>query len=311
MTRYVIERIAHAVLIMAAVSVIVFLLVRLVPGDPGRIVLGPRASDAAVNALDERLGLNDSLPTQFLGYVKDLAHADFGESFTQGARVSELIGPRVSVTALLLAYSLVVALVVAVPLAVLAAVRQNRPTDHFIRIASVVTYSMPPFWFGLLLVLIFSLRLNIFSASGYIRTPLGVVESLTLPAITTALFTGPVLLRTLRSSVIENLGADFVEAARARGLSRRRVVFRHVLRNALLSSVTLLGVSVALLLSVSVVVEQVFALPGLGSLLVESVGKRDFPTVQALTLIFAATVVVATLVTDLLYVVIDPRIRVK
>jgi peptide/nickel transport system permease protein len=169
---------------------------------------------------------------------------------------------------------------------------------------------MPPFWIGLLLALLFGLKWGIFPTSGYDDSgPLPLLRTLTLPAVTMALYTAPVLLRTLRSSVMTNLDADFVDATRARGLSERRIVLKHVLRNSLMSTITIVGVSVGTLLSFAIVVEQVFAIQGLGSLLVGSVLTRDYPTVEGLTLVFAAMVIVANLVADLLYVAADPRVR--
>jgi peptide/nickel transport system permease protein len=206
-------------------------------------------------------------------------------------------------------FATVIATVVAVPLGLISALRRNQLPDHMIRLFSTVTFAMPAFWLGLTLILLLSLGTGLFPTSGLGRDAADLPRRMTLPALTVGLFLAPVLLRTLRSSVIETMGMEFVEAARSRGLSERRVVLRHVLRNSLIAMVTVLGVNIGFLLSGAVVVEYVFNLPGLGSLLVASVRARDFPVIQSLTLVFGIGVIVVNLATDLLYARLDPRVR--
>ncbi len=310
MAGYVARRMLQGLLVLWGVTLIVFVVIHLVPGDPGRVVLGPRASAEAVARLDHQLGLDDSLPQQYVHYLGDLVTGDLGESITSHAPVSTLVGPRLGPSLALVAYAIAISFVLAVPLALLSAIRANRLTDHVIRLTTVVLYAVPSFWFGLMLALVFGLELGLFPTNGYDGSvPAGVFRTLTLPAIAIALFVFPVAMRLLRSSTIETLRSEFVESARARGLGRRRVLVRHVLRNSLTSSVTFVGASIGTLLSIAVVVEQVFALPGLGSLLVTSVTARDYPTVQGLTFIFALVVVLGNLAADLAYVFLDPRVR--
>jgi peptide/nickel transport system permease protein len=310
MGRYVLGRLGQGLVVLWGVTLIVFLLIHFVPGDPGRAVLGTKASPAAVARLDHRLGLDNSIVTQYGDYVSGLAHGDLGTSITEFASVTSLIGSRLVPTLALVAYAVAVAIAIAIPLALIAALRVNRLPDHLVRLIAVVLYAIPAFWFGLMLAVLFGLKWHIFPTSGYNGSfPLGLLRTLTLPAVTIALFVAPVIVRVLRSSLIESLGSDFAQAARARGIGSRRVLVRHVLRSSLTATVTLLGVSIGQLVGLIVVVEQVFAFPGLGSLLVSSVLSRDYPTVQGVTLLFALLVVVANLMADLMYAVLDPRVR--
>jgi peptide/nickel transport system permease protein len=309
MGRYVAARVGQAILVIVGISIASFLLIHLVPGDPARLLAGPRASESAVQALRDQLGLNDSLPSQYASFMKGLATGDLGNSIAQRRPVSEVVGPRVLPSLYLIVFSLVIAILLAVPLAVLAARRHDRVADEVVRGLSTVTFVMPTFWLGLLLVLLFSIRFHILPSSGYGDDFGEHVRSLVLPAIAVGAYVAPVLMRTLRSSLLEALGSDYVSAARARGFSERRVVYRHALRNSTISTVTLLGVFIGGLLSATVVAENVFAIPGLGSLLVSSVNARDFQTVQAIAVLFGVVVVLVNLGTDLLYLLLDPRIR--
>jgi len=309
MTTYVLWRILQAIPVLIGVTLAAFLLVHLVPGDPATIILGARGTPSAVATLREQLGLDRSLPVQYLDFVTGAVRLDFGDSIAQGTTVASLLAQRVPVTMFLLVYSALISILIAVPLAIASALRRNRPTDHGIRIFSMLTFAMPSFLLGLLLILVFSLQLGLFPTSGYGEGFFGKLRSLTLPALTVGLYLAPILLRTLRVSIIETLGTDYVEAARARGLSEARIVIRHVLRNSLVATVTILGLNIGFLLSGLVIVENVFALPGLGSELVSSIIVRDFPVVQAMTLVFGLVVITISLVTDLAYAVLDPRVR--
>ena len=310
MGRYLARRLMQGLLVLLGVTLIVFLVIHWIPGDPGRAILGPKASPDAVARLDAELGLDQSLPAQYLEYLGDLAHGDFGKSITAHTSVWSLIGPRILRSLALIVYAICISLVLAVPLAILSALRANRLSDHVIRSVSVLLYAIPSFWIGLMLAVLFGLELHVFPTSGFDGTfPTGLFQTLTLPAITVALITTPVILRILRSSMIDTLRSEFVTAARARGLQEARILRRYVLRDSLTASVTFIGVAMGTLLSFAVVVEQVFAFPGLGSLLVTSVLARDYPTVQSLTLIFAIVVVLANLGADLTYRLLDPRVR--
>jgi peptide/nickel transport system permease protein len=308
-TGYILRRIVQAIPVLIGITLASFLLIHLVPGDPARIILGARATPQAISDLNHELGLDRPLIAQYASFVGGAVHLDFGDSIKQNTAIGPLLGSRIGVTLFLLIYAVIISIVVAVPLAIVSALRRNRPADHAIRLFSMVTFAMPSFLLGLLLILFFSLKLGWLPTAGYGDTFPEHVKSLTLPAITVGLYLAPILLRTLRVGIIETLGTEFVEAARARGLSERRVVLKHVLRNSLISTVTVLGLNVGFLLSGLVIIENVFALPGMGSELVNAILARDYPMVQALTLIFGVAVVMINLLTDLLYAQLDPRVR--
>lgn len=309
MGSYLLRRAAQAVPVLIGISLAAFVIIHLVPGEPAKIILGARATPSAVATLNHQLGLDRSLPTQYFDFVKGAVTLDFGESITQKASVGSLLSSRVAVTAFLLLCSVLVAVIVAVPLAVASALRRNRLADHLIRLFSMLTFAMPSFLLGLLLILVFALKLRLLPTSGYGDGFVGHVRSLILPAVTVGLYLAPILLRTLRVGIIEVMGTEFVEAARARGLSRTRIILKHVLRNSLVSTITVLGLNIGFLLSGLVIIENVFSLPGLGSELVSSIVTRDYPTIQALTLVFGVAVVAINLFTDLLYAALDPRVR--
>jgi peptide/nickel transport system permease protein len=306
---YILRRILQAIPVLIGITLASFLLIHLVPGDPARIVLGAHASPSAIATLNAQLGLDQPLFGQYWDFLSGAVTLDFGDSITQKTAIGPLLGEKTPVTLFLLLYSVVISILVAVPLAIASALRRNRATDHAIRLFSMVTFAMPSFLLGLLLILFFSLKLGWLPTAGYGEDFLGHLRGLTLPAITVGLYLAPILLRTLRVGIIETLGADFVEAARARGLSERRIVLKHVLRNSLVSTVTVLGLNIGFLLSGLVIIENVFALPGLGSELVNSVLAQDYPMIQALTLIFGFAVVAINLLTDLAYAKLDPRVR--
>jgi peptide/nickel transport system permease protein len=307
---YISRRIAQSILVLFAVTLIAFSLIHLVPGDPARLMLGTRATDEAIAILRAQLGLDKPLPQQYVEFVVNAARLDFGTSLFLRTAIGPLILARAKNSAGLVIYSILVSLLIAVPLAILAAVRRNRPADHLVRLFTTITFAMPAFWTAILLVLIFSIRLDLFPTSGLGEGVAQYILSLTLPAITIGFYLAPVLLRSLRASLIETLSAEFVEAARARGLSERRVLLKHVLRNSLIAMITVLGVNIGFLISGAVVIENVFSIPGLGSLMVTSIIARDYPVIVALTLVFGAIVIFVNLLVDLSYAILDPRIRI-
>ena len=309
MSSFIARRLLTTIPVALGVALGAFAIIHLAPGDPVLQMLGFQATEANVEQVREQLGLNGSLPSQYVHFVTDLSTGDLGTSIIRDAPVSEIIGSRITPSALLIAYSVTLALIAAVPLALVAALRRNRAEDHLIRLATTIGFAMPAFWLGLLLALIFSVHLGWFPVSGYEPGFPEALRSLTLPSVTIALFLIPLVLRLLRASLIDVLRDDFVDALRARGLPERRVIGKHVLQNSLLSTVTIIAVSIGYLLAGTVVVENVFQIPGVGSLLVQSILDRDYPTVQALVFIFGITIVLVNLVADLLYAAIDPRIR--
>jgi len=306
---YIGRRIIQAIPVLIIVTLVAFALIHLIPGDPVKIMLSSRATPEAIKTVRHQLGLDKPLPIQYLRFLAGAIRMKFGNSLFLRTSIGPIIAKRATTSIALLVYSVLVSLVIAVPLAIISAVRRNRPTDHIVRMFSTFAFAMPAFWTGLLLVLFFALRLKLFPTSGVGEGPIDYIRSLTLPSVTIGFYLAPVLLRSLRASVIETLTAEFVEAARARGLRERRVLFKHVLRNSLIAMITVLGVNVGFLISGAVVIENIFALPGLGSLLVSSILARDYPVIQALTLVFGVTVIVVNLLVDLSYAALDPRVR--
>jgi peptide/nickel transport system permease protein len=264
---------------------------------------------AQVAALKHQLGLDRPLLTQYLSFLSGAVHLHFGESLALHEGVGRIIGSKVGVTGLLIVYCLVISVLLTIIFGVIAAVKRDRLADHAIRVAGMVLFVMPLFWLGLVMILIFGLELGWFPTGGYEHGLAGAFRSLTLPAVSLSLVVAPLFVRSLRASMIQTMDAPFVEAARARGFSDWRVLSHHVLRNASTSTVTLMGLTMGAMLSWTVLVENVFALPGLGQQLVSSVSARDFPMVQGLVVVMAVAVVAINLITDLTYAVIDPRVR--
>ena len=309
MLRYVLNRVALGLVVLFGLAIATFLIIHLVPGDPVRQALGGRASPDQIDQLRHQLGLDDSLPAQFSTYLSDSVTGQFGTSFLQNTPVSELVSQRIAPSAILIAYGLVVSLLIGVPLAMLAALHPNGLVDHSVRLVATFSFAMPLFWLGLVLALIFGLKLDIFPVSGYQTGIDGIAKTLTLPAVTLGLALTVIVVRTLRSSLLEVLQSDYIDAARARGLSERRIVAKHAMRNAVMPTITILSINIGFLIGGTVVLEQVFQIPGLGSLLVESVERRDYEVVQTLVLLAGATVVAVNLAADVLQAAIDPRVR--
>jgi peptide/nickel transport system permease protein len=308
MLSYILGRLAQMVPVVLGVVLIAFLTIQLVPGDPVRIMLHGRATEEMIAKAHARLGLDLPVPVQFARFVWNALHGDLGTSIIQQAPVTAVIFERLGASVFLLTYSALIAVLFAVPLAIVSAAREGRPIDHAIRIAGMIGFAMPPFWMGLLLMLLFGLTLGLFPISGYGRGFVGHLMHLTLPSLTIALFLAPILIQSLRGSMLEVMTADYVEVARAKGLSERRILIKHVLRNALIPTITVLAVNIGWLLSGAVIVEYVFSIPGLGSLLVRAVGFRDYPVIQGLALVFAMLVVIVNLLADLAYMLVDRRV---
>lgn len=305
---YILGRLVQMVPVVLGVVLIAFLAIQLVPGDPVRIMLHGRATEEVIAAAHARLGLDQPVPVQFARFVWNALHGDLGTSIIQQAPVTAIVFERLGASLFLLTYSALIAVLLAVPLAIVSAARHGRPIDHAIRIGGMIGFAMPPFWMGLLLMLLFGLTLGLFPISGYGRGFLGHVVHLTLPSLTIALFLAPILIQSLRGSMLEVMTADYIEVARAKGLSERRILIKHVLRNALIPTITVLAVNIGWLLSGAVIVEYVFSIPGLGSLLVRAVGFRDYPVIQGLALVFAMLVVIVNLLADLAYMLVDRRV---
>jgi peptide/nickel transport system permease protein len=295
--------------VLFGVTLIVFLLIHAIPGDPATTMLGVRARPESIAALRHQLGLDKPLAEQYLLYLRDLIRGDLGESLKFNVSVASLIQKRMAVTLLLIVYTTVLTVAISLPLGIAAALRKDGVFDQIVRALLMVTMVMPAFWVGILLLIALSVKIGLFPVSGYGEGFAGHLHHLFLPALTVALSISPILVRALRGSILEALEADYVRTARAKGLGERAVVMAHVLKNALIPAVTLLGLSVGYLMGGTVIVERVFSLPGAGALLVDSIGARDYPVVQSMTLIFAALVILINLLTDLIYTFLDPRVR--
>jgi peptide/nickel transport system permease protein len=306
---YVARRLASAAGVVIGVAVVTFLFLHIEPGDPAQALLGEHASPRAVAALRAEWGLNHSLASQFARYISDLAHGNLGTSYIYQVPTSTLIGARIGVTAALVGLATVFAVLITLPLATLAAARKDRAADHVVRGISVLGLGLPAFWFGIVLIEIFSVHLHLLPVGGTGSGPAGFLESLLLPALTAAVGIVPILVRSLRVGMVEILDAEFVATARAKGLTELRVLIAHVARNALVPTATYLGLNIAYLVGTTVIVEQVFDLNGLGSLLLNAILNRDFPVVQAVTVVLGTSVVLINLVTDLVAARLDPRIR--
>lgn len=309
--RYVFRRLLSSIPVVAGVVVVTFLLLRLVPGNPARTILGVHASPQRVAALDRELGLDRPIWDQFGRYVWGLLHGNLGTSLYYRTSVSSLVSSRVGVTVELVAIATVFSVLITVPLAALAATRQNRVSDHVVRLFSLVGLGMPSFWIGIILIILFGIDLHWFPVGGYGSGPWGQIHSLVLPGLCAAIGIMPVLIRSLRVGMLEVLGADFVATARAKGLRSSRVTFVHVARNALIPTINLLGINIAYLIGGTVVIERVFGLNGLGNLMLNAIDDRDFPVVQGVTLLYALGVIAVILITDVLSARLDPRIRLK
>jgi peptide/nickel transport system permease protein len=283
------------------------------PGDPALTILGLDATDDALAALREQLGLNDPLLTRYFAWIGGALQGDFGVSHSFRVPVSELIAERLPMTLSLAATGMLLTLVVALSLGIGAAARHRRVGDWGVMFLSQVGIAVPAFWLSILLVLLFAVKLRWLPPGGFPgwSDPVAALRSLILPTIALALVQSAVLARVTRSSALEVMRQDFVRTARASGLSRRRVLWRHVLPNALIPIVTIVGMQFAALVTGTIVIENVFYLPGLGRLIFQSIANRDLPTVQALVMLFAAIVVTTNFLVDLLYVLIDPRLKVR
>jgi peptide/nickel transport system permease protein len=306
---YIGWRVLQSVPIALGVTLITFLLVHLIPGDPARTILGTHASPHAVKALRHQWGLDRSLPDQYWTYLSRMLRGNFGESLFFGRSIASVIGTYFPPTLWLIIYSAILSVLISVPLATLAAIRKDRFSDHAVRIGSQIGLGAPPPWVGLILILLLGLKVRAFPVGGYGDGFTGHLGSMFLPSLTIAVGIAPVLIRSLRARLLEVLGADYITTARSKGLRERRVLFAHALRNAAIASITVLGLNIAWLVSGTVVVERVFGIPGLGGLLVDSVLRRDFPLIQGLALTFALMIVVINLLTDVARSVLDPNLR--
>ena len=290
------------------ILVVVFVLVRLLPGDPTSAILGAHAKDADVARINHELGLDRSIPVQFLFFLKAVASGDLGNSIQLKLPVTSLIAQRLPVTVMLTVMSALMAVAMAVPLAFVAALRQDDVADSAIRGAFQVGLSMPVFYLGLILLTVFGARLGWFPVGGYGEGFLDHLYHLFLPAFSLALSLAAILMRNLRASIIGVVGAEYVVFARSKGLAPWVILTRHVLRSALISTVALFGLSIGTLLGGAVITETVFAIPGAGRLMIDSIYGRDYPVVQGMTMALAVVVSLTFFLTDVVEAWLDPRV---
>jgi len=310
--RYLLRRVAATLPAVAVVAVLVFLLLRITPGDPAAILAGDAASPEQIARIRENLGLNEPLLVQFFIWLKQIASGDLGESFYFKIRVVDLIAQRLEPTLSLALLTIVVAVLVSVPLGTLAAWRFGGWLDRSLMGFSVMGFSVPVFVLAYILIWLLSVKLGWFPVQGFKRLSDGFgpfLYHLILPAVTLSVIYIALIARVTRASVLEALGEDYIRTARAKGLRESQVLVRHALANAAIPIVTVVGIGVALLIGGVVVTESVYAIPGLGRLTVDAVLARDFPTIQGLILFFSLLYVLVNLLVDLSYVVFDPRIR--
>lgn len=291
------------------VALLTFLLLRVVPGDPARMYLGVKASEEAVAALRETWGLNDPILVQLGNFLSGLVTGDLGTSLTLGLPNADLIAARLPTTLSIMAMATIFATLLASVLAIPAAIGRERLIDHAIRLVNALLQGIPTFVAGLFLLILFAVQLRWFPVGGLGANPLERLWSLVLPSFAAALVVVPALARSLRSSVIDTLDSDVIDFARSKGLSMRRMMGPYVLRNGSLAAVSILGIYVGSLAGGALIVETVFAVPGLGSLLMTAISARDFSSVQAVTVIFGVIVVGVYIITDIVYALIDPRVR--
>jgi peptide/nickel transport system permease protein len=310
LTGYVVRRLLQAVPVALGVTILVFFLIHLVPGDPARTILGNQATAPRVALLRHEWGLDRPLPVQYEKFMARLLHGDLGSSLFYGVGAGHLVLERLPVTLWLIGLGTLFSVLIAVPLSLIAATRRDRAADHVVRVVPLVGLGFPAFWLGMMLLLVFGLHLGRpFPVGGYGEGFFGHLHSMFLPALTVALAISPILIRSLRAALLEVLASDYVTTARSKGLTERRVLIHHALRNAAVSTVSVLGVNIGFLVGGTLVVEQVYALPGVGQLMINSIFQRDFPVVQAVTLVFSFLVVFVYLVTDVAHALLDPRVR--
>ena len=307
--QYIARRLIQMIPVVFGITVIIFAMIRAIPGDPALTMLGDKASEEKIALYREKLGLNEPIYVQYFYYMRDLVQFDLGDSTQYRVPVETILWGRLKVSLSIMLMTLVLTTLISLPLGMLAALKKDSIIDNVVRSTLMVSLLMPTFYTGILIIIALSIKIDLFPTSGYGESFTDHLRHLFLPGLTLALGISPILIRTLRTSILEAMTSDYVKTARSKGLSEQIVISRHVLRNALIPTVTLLGISVGGIIGGTVVTEKVFALPGAGALLVDSIGARDYATVQAAVMIIAIMVVLVNLLTDIVYSFIDPRVR--
>jgi len=306
--RFVPGRLLQAVPVIFGVTIVVFFMVHLLPGNPALAILGQTATPDRVAALNHQLGLDEPLWKQYLLFLRHLVTGNLGTSISYQRPVSELITTALPVTLSLIVFALVLALVISIPLAGIAAGKPGRGRDLGVRAFTLVGQGMPQFWVGIMLLLLLAVKLGAFPVGGYGESAGSHLYYLFLPALTLAIALSPQIIRSLRASTIAVLGSEYVGTARSKGAAGISLFRGHVLRNAAIPTVSIVGVNLGYLVGGSLVIEKVFAIPGLGSLMINAIFSRDFPTIQAVALVVALFVVLVGILTDVVYTLLDPRV---
>jgi peptide/nickel transport system permease protein len=312
MVRYILQRLAGMIVVMFLVVTIVFVILRITPGDPAAVMLGPDATSQDIEALRTRLGLDQNLLVQYFFYIGQLLRGDLGQSIFLNMPVTSALLERAEPTFFLTIFSLLIASIIALPIGIYAAYKRGSFVDQAATTIAMLAASIPSFWLGLVLMQFFAVRLNMFPVSGYGGPGSSFAERmyhLTLPAFALGIVSSALILRFTRASMLDVLGDDYIRTARAKGVMERTVVLRHALKNALIPILTVIGLTAAVLISGAVVTETVFGLPGVGNLVVSAVLRRDYPIIQGALLVIAGLYVLINFVIDMLYLLVDPRVR--
>jgi peptide/nickel transport system permease protein len=309
MLRFIVVRVLQMIPVLFGISLAMFVLVRVVPGDPAVMALGVYATPELVADLRAHWGLDQSILVQYGIFLQQVLKGDFGFSYFYGQPAIALVFERLVPELFLVAYAIILTVLISVPLAIWAALRRSGIANAVVRVVIVFGLSLPPYWIGILLLLLFGIWWPILPVGGYGATFGEQLRSLLLPSLTLALGLSPLVVRSLRASLIEALEAVHVDMARSKGVPEREVFFRHAFRLALIPTVTILGLHMGLLIGATLIVEYVFAVPGLGQLMLNAISTRDYPTVVAVTLVFAVFVMIVNLLTDIVVAFLDPRVR--
>jgi peptide/nickel transport system permease protein len=306
---FVVRRLLMLIPVAVGVTIVAFFMIHLIPGDPARTILGLHATPQRIAILHKQWGLDRPLVSQYWLFMDRLLHGNLGQSLYYGGSAATIIFQRIPPTLWLIVYSAVIAVIISVPLATIAATRKDAVRDQVVRAVPLLGLGMPPFWVGILLVYALAIKVRAFPVSGYGDGFFGHLHSMFLPALTVAIALAPVVIRALRASMLNVLGAEYITTARSKGVPASRLFLRHVLRNAVIPAVTVLGINIGFLVGGTVIIENIFAIPGIGQLMIASVFQRDFPVVQGVALVFAILVVLVNLLADLSYAALDPRVR--
>ena len=314
MIAFLAKRLAVGLTTLLVASMVVFAVLEIVPGDPAQLMLGMNATDEALAALREQMGLNQPVVTRYLGWVGGLLVGDFGRSFTYSSPVIELVAERAVVSLPLALMALILSTAIAIPVGLFAAARRGKPADTLAMGAAQFGVAVPNFWFALILIYVFAVWLRLVPAGGFAGWENGLLSglrALLLPATALALPQAAILARVTRSALLEVLGEDYIRTARAKGMPRKAVLWRHALRNAMIPVLTILGLQFAFLLAGTIIIENVFYLPGLGRLVFQAITQRDLIVVEGVVMLLVASVVLVNILVDICYALVDPRLRTR